>query len=200
MMMAWRDREGWLNFVFLGDGRVEHKKERDQRRWGKSSWGTGTWRIGCAGQLTIPDTRGTSPDRAQTNTHTRSSLTKMASRTPDFSYPLVSSMSFSSSSPISLFPVHNSTVIAEHKVKWSLSISQWHDHELTPSTAYTEYSIHRVQHTPSTAYTEYSIHPRLFVFASFSWLRVDQWMLLQLPAYLPTRSTAISQLSMWAQR
>jgi len=28
----------------------------------------------------------------------------------------------------------------------------------TPSTAYTEYSIHRVQHTPRTAYTEYSIH------------------------------------------
>jgi len=26
--MAWRDRERWLNFVFLGDGRVEHKKER----------------------------------------------------------------------------------------------------------------------------------------------------------------------------
>jgi len=39
---AWRDREGWLNFVFLGDDRVEHKKERDQRRWGKSSWETGT--------------------------------------------------------------------------------------------------------------------------------------------------------------
>jgi hypothetical protein len=50
---------------------------------------------------------------------------------------------------------------------------------LAPSIAYTEYSIHRVQHTPkysihqvqhtpSTAYTEYSIHPRLFVFPSFS--------------------------------
>jgi len=37
MIMAWRDREGRLNFVFLGDGRVEHKKERDQRRWGKLS-------------------------------------------------------------------------------------------------------------------------------------------------------------------
>jgi len=49
-------------------------------------------------------------------------------------------------------------IIAEHKVKSSLSISQWYDHELTLSTAYTEYSIHRVQHTPSTAYTEYSIH------------------------------------------
>jgi len=42
MIMAWIDREGWLNFVFLGDGGVEHKKERDQRRWGKSSWETGT--------------------------------------------------------------------------------------------------------------------------------------------------------------
>jgi hypothetical protein len=34
---------------------------------------------------------------------------------------------------------------------------------LSPSIAYTEYSIHRVQHT-----TEYSIHPRLSVFPSFS--------------------------------
>jgi len=39
MIMAWRDREGWLNFVFLGDGRVEHKKVSDR---GKSSWETGT--------------------------------------------------------------------------------------------------------------------------------------------------------------
>jgi len=36
-------------------------------------------------------------------------------------------------------------------------------------------SWHRVQHTPSTAYTEYSTQ-RLFVFPSFSWLRVDRWM------------------------
>jgi len=77
--------------------------------------------------------------------------------------------------PISLFLIHNSTIIAEHKVKSSLSISPCHDHEFTLSTAYTkykhtpstsihqvlaytEYSIDRVQHTPSTAYTEYSIH------------------------------------------
>jgi hypothetical protein len=76
--------------------------------------------------------------------------------------------------PISLFLVQNSTINAEPKVKSSLSIAIYHDHELTvskayakytihwvpytPDTAYTEYSIHRVQHTPSTAYTEYSIH------------------------------------------
>jgi len=146
MIMEWRDREGWLNFVFLGDGGVEHKKERDQRRWGKSSWETGTKRISCASQLTIPDRAGTTPDPVRTNTNTRSSQPNQASRIPDFSYPLVSSISFSSSSPISLFLVHNSTIIAEHKVKSSLSISPWHDHELTPTTAYTEYSIHRVQH------------------------------------------------------
>jgi len=29
LSMAWRDREWWLNFVFLGDGRVEDEKERD---------------------------------------------------------------------------------------------------------------------------------------------------------------------------
>jgi len=29
-------------FMFLGSGRVEDENERDERRWGKSSWETGT--------------------------------------------------------------------------------------------------------------------------------------------------------------
>jgi len=33
--MAWRDREGYFNFLFLGDGRVEDEKERDEKRWGE---------------------------------------------------------------------------------------------------------------------------------------------------------------------
>jgi len=115
-------------------------------------------RISCASQFTIPDTAGTSPNPACNYTDTKSSQPNQASRTPDFSYPLVSSTSFSSSSPISLFLVHNSTIIAEHKVKWSLSISPCHDHELTPSTAYTESSMHRVQHTPSTQDCLSSLH------------------------------------------
>ena len=114
--------------------------------------------ISCSSQFTIPDTAGTCPDPAWNHTEARSSQPKQASLSPDYSYPLVSSTSFSSPSPIALFVVLNSTIIAEHKVKSSLSISLCHDHELTMSTAYTEYSIHRVQHTPSTAYTEYSIH------------------------------------------
>jgi hypothetical protein len=116
--------------------------------------------ISCVSQFTVPNMAGTSPDPASNYTDMRSSQPNPASRTPDYSYPLVSSPSFSSASPISHFLVHNSIIIVEHKVKSSLSISPCHDHELAPSiVAYTEYSIHRVQHTPSTAYTEYSIHP-----------------------------------------
>jgi len=114
----------------------------------------GLKRMSCASLFTIRDTACTSPDPKCNYTDTRSFQPNQASCTPDFSYPLGSSTSFSSSSPISLLLVHNSKIITEHKVKSSLTISPCHDHELTPSTAYTEYRIHRVQHTPSPAYTK----------------------------------------------
>ena len=104
-----------------------------------------------ARQFTVPNTAGMSPDPACNHTNTRASQPNQASRTPDVSYLIVASISFSSSSPISLVLVHNSTIIAEHKVQSSLSISTCHDHQLAPSIAYTKYSIHQVQHTPSTA-------------------------------------------------
>ena len=64
-----------------------------------------------------------------------------------------SSTLFSSSFPVSLFLIHNSTIIAEKKVQSSLSISSCHDHELTMSTAYAEYNVHWVQHTPRALHT-----------------------------------------------
>jgi len=60
--------------------------------------------------------------------------------------------------------------LKEHKVKSSLSISPCYHHELTLSAAY----------------TAYSIHLGLSVIPSFPRFPVDPWMLLQLPAYLPT--------------
>jgi len=126
-------------------------RKRHERVRGNHHEKLGLKRISSECQFTIPDTAGTSPDLACNITDTRSSQPNQASHTPDFSYPLVIT-SFQSSSPISLSLVHNSTIIAEHKVKSSLFMSPCHDHELTPSTAY----------------TEYSIHPRLFVFPSFS--------------------------------
>jgi len=114
-----------------GDGGNHHEK-------------LGLKRIPCASQLTIPDTAGTTPDPAGNNTDTRSSKPNQASHTPDFSYPLVSSIFV----PIFIPHLSFSIIIAEHKVKSSLSIYPCYDHELTLSTAYTEYSVHRVQHTP----------------------------------------------------
>jgi hypothetical protein len=37
LIMAWRDKEGGLNFVFLGDGRVVDEQLRDERRWDQLS-------------------------------------------------------------------------------------------------------------------------------------------------------------------
>jgi hypothetical protein len=73
--------------VFVGDGRVEYKKERDQIRGdgGNHDDKQGLERIFCASQLTIPDTAGTSPDPAGNITHSGSSKPNQAGRTPDFS-------------------------------------------------------------------------------------------------------------------
>jgi len=118
----------------------------------------GLKRILSVSELTIPDMAGTSPDLACNIIFRTSSKPNPASCTPDFSYPLVSSTSLSSSYPISILPIHKSTIISEYKVKLSLSISPCQDQEWTRSTAYTKYIIHQVQHTPSTACTKYSIH------------------------------------------
>jgi hypothetical protein len=72
----------------------------------------GQKRILCASQFTILDMVDTSPDPAGNNTNKRCSKPNQASRAHDFSGPLVSDILISSSSPIPLFVVHNSTIIA----------------------------------------------------------------------------------------
>jgi len=124
-----------------GDGTNHHEK-------------LGLKRITSASESTIPDVARRSPDPECNNTDTMSSQPNQARNTPDFSYPLLSSTSFPVSSTISIVDVDDSTIITEQKVTSSFSVTLCDDHELTPSTAYTEYSIHRVQHTPSTASTE----------------------------------------------
>jgi len=139
MIMPLKDREGWLNFKFLGDGRVQDEKERDV---GNHHEKLGLKRISGESQLYHPrygreETRSTGYWHYYEVFHTQS-----GSLTPDFTYPLVSSISFPSSSPISLSLVHNSTIIAQYKVESSLSMFPSHDHELILNTVYTKYSIH----------------------------------------------------------
>jgi len=72
-----------------GDGGNHHEK-------------LGLVRISCANQFTIADTAGTATDSAGNNTNARSSNLNQASHTPDFSYALVSTILFPTSSHISL--------------------------------------------------------------------------------------------------
>jgi len=120
-----------------GDGGNHHEKP-------------GFKRNSCARQLTIPDTAGTSPDPARNCTDTRSSQPNQASRIPDFLYPLVSSTSFSSSSPSLSFSSTTlqslqNTKLSHLSVSLHVMIMRLHRVQQTPST-----SIHRAQ-----AYTEH---------------------------------------------
>jgi len=174
MIMAGRDRERWLNFVFLGMVELRTRMREMRGDEGKNHEKLGLKRISCASEFTIPDPEGTSPNLAGNITDMRPSKPNQASHTPDFSYPLVSFLLFSSS-PISLFLVHKTTIIAEQSKVFPFYFSVlW-------SWVNTESSI-----TPSAAYTEYSIHVKLSVILSYPQLRVDRWMKLQLPACLPT--------------
>ena len=141
-----------------GDGGIHHEK-------------LGLKRFSCASHFTITNTADLSPDPAGNNTDTRSCKPNQASRNPDISGLLVSSISFSSSSPISLFLVHNSTIIARTQSQViSLYLS------MPSSWVNTECILHQVQHTLSTATTEYSIHLGLSVVPSFSRFRIDPGM------------------------
>jgi len=142
-----------------------------------------------ASHFTIPYSAGKCPHPAGNNINTGSAKTNQASHTPDFSYPLVCSISLLSLFPITLCLVHNSTIIARTQcllIHFHLSI---HDHEFTPSSVYTECTIQRVQHTPR-------IVCRPFIFMITSWL-------LNIPSdssIPPYRSNAIIHFSISASK
>jgi len=132
--LSTRKKEIW------GDGGKHHEK-------------LGLRRISCASQLTIPDTASMRPDPAPTNTirglpHPIRQVVPLISRI--CSYPPHRSHLHPPSLSFSFITLPSS----QHTKSSHPSISPCHDHELTLSTAYTEYSIHWVQHTPSTASTE----------------------------------------------
>jgi len=154
--------------VFLGNGRVEDEKERDQRRWETILWYWGLGEYPVRQHLAIPIWQARLPIQQEIT-----QIQGLPFRIRPV-VPLISHIHSHAPYHLHLHPpsfslVHNSTIIAEHKVKSYLSISPCHDHVLTPSTsihtveAYTKYkhtpstSIHQVQtytkykHTPSTS-------------------------------------------------
>jgi len=94
-----------------------------------------------------------SADPAGNNTDMKSFKLKQLYCTPDYLYPLISSISVPSSFSIFLSHPHHyhhskNTKQSHPSLSLNAIIINWHWVQHTPSTAYTEYSIHRVQHPP----------------------------------------------------
>ena len=144
-------------------------RKREKTRVGTNHYGKlGLERSSYASQVTITDTEGTSPDPACNYTNMRSSQPDQACRSPDFSYLLVFSISFSSSSPSLFFS--SPTLLSSQNRKWNHSSQSLHAMIM---------SWYRVQHTSSTASTQdclSSIHSqdyKLTTECSFSFRRTS---------------------------
>jgi len=149
MIMAWRDREGWLNFMFLGDGRAWAQERERSEEMGEIIMRNWDLREFCA-RVTLPSLIPQVRDLIRqviipiqalpTAIRLVLPLISQIRSYPPYRSDLDSpSLSFSSTTLPSL---------QEHEVKSSLSISPCHHHESTPSAPYAECSIHRAQHRP----------------------------------------------------
>jgi len=158
MIMICIHREGWLYCIFCDDGRVADNEQRN------GGW---TWEP-CGGYEWSWEIRGTTclielGNVLSLHIHAWLELMPTISGIVHWlAHQILSSPSFSLCFPpsphISHFLFLNYTSTEEHEVISSLCMFWYHDQELTPSIACTEYSIHPVQHAPSTAYTKYIIY------------------------------------------
>ena len=117
--------------------------------WGNHDEKLGLERISCATRFTVPDTAGTCPDPVSNNTDSRSCEPTHPHCTADFSYPLVSSTSFSSS--FTSLSISSPTLPSSENTKLS---------HPSPSLHAIIMRWHRVHHTPSRASTQDCVSSR----------------------------------------
>jgi hypothetical protein len=139
-----------MNLVLLGYSRVEDEEDSDSRRWGsiRRNWDLRDFRVQV--DLPFPIRQRQFPIRAIFPPIWGSSKA-IRQVVPLISHICVNCPYCTHCHPQSLFPIYNSTIIAEHKVKSSLSIAPCHYHLRILSIADTEYSIHQVKHTRSSS-------------------------------------------------
>ena len=119
-------------------------RKREMRAYGRNHHeNLGHNTLSCVSQSTIPDIADTSPDPACNDADKRSSQPNQASHTPDFSYPVVSSTLFSSSSTVVSFssttlPSSQNTKFSYPSLSLHVMIMSWHWVQHTPSTASTQ--------------------------------------------------------------
>jgi len=138
--MAWRDKEGWLNFVFLGDGIVEDENERDgvihHEKLGLREFGVRVNLLSPICQVRVPIRSVITPIWGLPNPIRQvvpliSHIRSYPPHRSDFHPP---SLSFSSTTLLSL----QNTKLSHPSLSLHAMIMSWH----------------RVQHTPSKASTQ----------------------------------------------
>jgi len=166
IIMAWRDREQWLHFVFCDDGSVVDEKGRDGGwKWKQCR---GTWESRGTICLIELGRYRMGVIRCQVRTctylirHGKSTCTWNSLKSQFFMMicPISSHLSLSRPQLYHHLRTPSDVIPLYHSMPWSGVNTMYSILRVqhTQSTAYTEYCIHRVQHTPSTLYTEYSIH------------------------------------------
>jgi len=154
--MPWRDGEGWLNFVFLGDCWVEDEKERDgaihHEKPGLREFCVWVNLPSPIWQVRVPIRRVITPIRGLPNAirQVLPLISYICSYPPYRSHLHLPFLSFSSTT----LPSSQNRRLSHPSLSLHAMIMCWHRVLHTSSTTYTEYSIHRVLHIPSTASTQ----------------------------------------------
>jgi len=161
MIMAWRDSEGWLDFVFCNDVRVVDEKERDGGwKWERCG---GYERI-CEIRSTIY-LRGLGRPRIGVITYQIGTCTySVGDGKLTCTWNSLKSQCSGWFPPpplVSVFLVLNSTIpkLKDCSLSLHAMIKSKHQVQHTPSTAYTKYSIHWVLHTLCTTSSQDRLSP-----------------------------------------
>jgi len=213
MLIAWRDREGGVNFAFCDDGWVMDEKERDGKwRWECSGGYMRIWEIWsmtCLIAFARPRisvvTSWVGPCRCRIGdgklTRTQNSLKSQFHTTIS---PIFCHLSLSHLQLYHHLRTRSYVIPVYLSIQYSIVTTEYRTH---PAQAYTQCSIHPIQHRPSTAYTEQYIprslqypkvdclllaanlsslcRPCCIQFSTFPHLQVNQWMESQLPSRFP---------------
>ena len=159
LCMAWRDREGWLNFVFVDDCRVEDEKERDgvnhHEKPGLRELGVRVNLPSRIWQIPVPNQFVISPIRGVPNPIRRDVpvMSHLRSYPPSHSHLPPPCLSFLSTT----VPSSQNTKLRHPSPSLNEMIISWHRIRYPSSTTYTWYSIYPGQHTPSTASNQHCL-------------------------------------------
>jgi len=212
--MAWRDRERALDFVFLGDGRVEDEKGRDAENYDeKLGLRELRMRVNLASpilQARVPIRGVISPIRDLSNPMMQlvPLISHIRSYPPDWSHLHPPSLSFSSTTLLSLQNIKSGhlsvslhgMIVSWHRLQCTPSaastqdcLSSLHsrDYELTPECGFSFWRAF-LHNRPPLASSPQVLQGNGTLSQSHSWESTNWWMESQHPVHRPSTASEYS--------